>query len=82
MKTSLVIATAAVAAALITSDDIQDGSIQNRDIRSGVITMSRLAPTTQDLINAKHLGPAGPAGRCWQAGCSRQGGGTGPATQG
>ncbi len=55
-------ASSATAATVITSSQIKDGSIQNRDIRSAVLTMSRLAPTTQDLINAKHLGPAGPTG--------------------
>jgi hypothetical protein len=55
-------ASSATAATVITSSQIKDGSIQNRDIRPAVLTMSRLAPTTQELINAKHLGPAGPTG--------------------
>ena len=48
------------ASSLLTSKDIKDGAIQNRDIKEGVITMSRLKQSTQDLINAS--GPSGPAG--------------------
>ena len=41
----------AAADSLITSSDIKDSSVQNRDVRKGAITMSRLAETTQELIN-------------------------------
>ena len=75
VRTSLAIATTA-AVTLITSSAIKDGSIQNRDIKPAAITMSRFAPTTQDLINAKHLGPAGPAGRTGAVGAT---GAPGPA---
>ena len=42
--------TFATAATLLTSKDIKDGAIQNRDIRTGAITMSRLSESTQELI--------------------------------
>lgn len=64
--------TTATASSLITSKNIQDGSIQNRDIRPGVITMSRLKASTQKLIRdglvqpvsggGSGSGPAGPSG--------------------
>ena len=61
---SVVVAgSSATAASLITSSDIKDESIQNRDIRKEVITMSRLAQTTQDKINkAGTPGPKGDTG--------------------
>lgn len=73
VATALIVgATTATAASLITSDDIQNGSIQNRDIRPGVITMSRLKASTQKLIRdglvqpvsggGSGSGPAGPPG--------------------
>jgi hypothetical protein len=37
----------AAADRLLTSKDIKDGSLQNRDIRSGVISMSRLTPRSK-----------------------------------
>jgi hypothetical protein len=49
------------AQSLITSRNIRDNSIQNRDIRTSAITMSRLAPTTQQLI--RQGGVEGPAGQ-------------------
>lgn len=55
-------ATSATAATFITSSDIKDETIQNRDVRPGVITMSRLKKTTQDLIREKNTGPRGPQG--------------------
>jgi hypothetical protein len=63
VATALIVgATTATAASLITSKDIQDGSIQNRDIRPAVLTMSRLAPTTQKLIREKGSGGGGAPG--------------------
>ena len=38
-------------ASVITSSDIKDETIQNRDIDKGVITMNRFAQSTQDKIN-------------------------------
>jgi Collagen triple helix repeat (20 copies) len=55
---------ATAASSLISSKDIKDESIQNRDIAKGVITMSRLAKSTQDKINraGTPTGAAGPQG--------------------
>ena len=54
------------AQAVISSSDIKDESIQNRDIDKGVITMNRFAKSTQDKINQAGTGgaggPAGPPG--------------------
>ena len=48
---------------VITSSDIKDETIQNRDIDKGVITMNRFAQSTQDKINeAATPGPGGGAG--------------------
>ena len=44
----------------LTSKDIKDESIQNRDIRKGVISLNRLTPAVQDLIHEG--GPQGPPG--------------------
>ena len=62
----------AFAATVISSKDIKDESIQNRDIDKGVITMNRFAQSTQDKINKAATpgpgggngsqGPAGPPG--------------------
>ena len=52
--------TFAAAATLITSKDIKDEGIENRDIRKGVITMSRLSESTQELI--RQGGEAGAPG--------------------
>ena len=52
--------TFAAADSLISSGDIKDKSIQNRDVREGVITMSRLAESTQELI--REGGKPGPPG--------------------
>jgi hypothetical protein len=48
----------AFAATVITSSDIKDETIQNRDIDKGVITMNRLAKSTQDKINKAATGGA------------------------
>jgi Collagen triple helix repeat (20 copies) len=49
--TALVVGTGTASAAkLITSKDIEDGSIQNRDLAEGVISLSRLSPGVQALI--------------------------------
>jgi collagen triple helix repeat protein len=56
----LVSATSAVAASLITSAQIKDGTIQNRDIHKGTIGLDRLTPGTQALI--REHGKAGAAG--------------------
>ena len=51
------------AKSVITSGDIKDETIQNRDIDKGVITMNRFAQSTQDKINAAGAsGPGGAAG--------------------
>ena len=68
----------AAADSLITSSDIKDGSVQNRDVREGAITMSRLAETTQELINEggkpgpPGAGSAGSAGSAGDAGSARR----------
>ena len=59
----------AAAATLITSKDIKDEGIQNRDIRKGVITMSRLSESTQDLI--RQGGEADAAGSPGRPGSAR-----------
>ena len=59
----------ATAATLISSKDIKDSSIQNRDIRPGVITMSRLSESTQELIHKG--GDAGAPGAPGQPGRAR-----------
>ena len=67
-------ATSATAASVITSDDIKDETIQNRDMRDGAFTWSKFAPTTQNKIaklaapqnsaasTSPAAGTAGPAG--------------------
>jgi hypothetical protein len=45
---------------VFTSKNIKDGTIQNRDIRTGVISMNRLTTGVQDLINEG--GAQGPSG--------------------
>ena len=67
----------AAADSLITSSDIKDSSVQNRDVRKGAITMSRLAETTQELINeggkpGRRAGRAGSAGSAGDAGSARR----------
>jgi len=53
----------------IKEKDLDEESVYNRDIKEKAITMSRLAETTQDLINAKAApGPAGPKGDTGAAG--------------
>ena len=61
--TALVIACtgSAVAATVITSSQIRNGTIQNVDIKSSTIGLSKLSKGTQNLINAKKS-PA-PTGR-------------------
>lgn len=51
-------ATTATAASLITSRDIADGTIQNRDVHKNTISMSRLSPGVRALI-----GTAGKPGK-------------------
>jgi hypothetical protein len=43
-------ATSATAATLITSSQIKDGTIQNRDIKRGAVSLNRLTDGTQNLI--------------------------------
>src|SRR5262245_12039826 len=50
----------AAADSLLTSKDIKDGSLENRDIRKGVISMSRLTEGVQEKLEA--AGPSGPSG--------------------
>jgi hypothetical protein len=50
----------AAADSLLTSKDIKDGSLENRDIRKGVITQSRLSEGVQEKLEA--AGPAGSKG--------------------
>jgi hypothetical protein len=70
-------ASSATAATVITSSQIKDGTIQNRDIRPAVLTMSRLAPTTQALINEKDSGSSGPAGPAGKQGAAGKDGANG-----
>jgi hypothetical protein len=56
----------ATAAKLVTSGDIKNGTITNKDIKKKTIKMNRLAQSTQDKINAP--GPAGPQGPAGPAG--------------
>ena len=66
---SLLGGTAFAAKSVITSSDIKDETIQNRDIDKGVITMNRFAQSTQDKINeAATPGPGGGAGSPGPAG--------------
>ena len=59
----------ATAATLLTSKDIKDEGIQNRDIRKESITMSRLSESTQELI--RQGGEAGAPGSSRGAGRAR-----------
>jgi hypothetical protein len=67
----------ATASRLITSSDIKNGSIWNRDIKPQALTMSRLAPGTQRLI--RQGGNPGPRGRRGATGPAGARGATGPA---
>jgi hypothetical protein len=67
----------AAARTLITSRDIKDGSIQNRDIRTGVISLNRLTPGTQSLI--RQGGAQGPSGAPGGPGAPGAPGGSTPA---
>src|SRR5262245_17399116 len=59
--------TTATAAKLVTSGDIKDGTITNKDIKKKTIKLSRLDQKTQNKINAPGpkgaTGPQGPAGK-------------------
>ena len=66
----------AAADSLISSSDIKDKTIQNRDVREGVITMSRLAESTQELI--REGGVQGPPGAPGAPGAPGGAGGTAP----
>jgi hypothetical protein len=79
--------TSATAASLITSDDVRDGSLNNRDVKASTITMSRLAPSTRALIrDPGPQGPPGATGAPGQAGAPGERGAQGeqgaPGTQG
>lgn len=52
----------AVAATIITSSQIRNGTIQNVDIKNGTIGLGKLSKGTQNLINAKKSAAA-PTGR-------------------
>ncbi len=53
----------AVAGSLITSAKIKDGTIQNKDIKKGTISLNRLTKGAQKAVQRLALaGPAGPAG--------------------
>jgi hypothetical protein len=67
----------AEAAHLITSADIQDGTIKGKDIHRGAISLSKLTPSVQRAIKNRTklrsgaqgpVGPGGPAGAPGQAG--------------
>ena len=85
---SLLGGTAFAASSVITSGDIKDETIQNRDIDKGVITMNRFAQSTQDKINeaatpgpgggAGSPGPAGPQGPAGPTGATGAQGPAGP----
>lgn len=47
----------ATAASLITSAQIKDGTVQNRDIKKGAISLNRLTPGVQALIRAGAVTP-------------------------
>jgi membrane protease YdiL (CAAX protease family) len=51
----------AVAAGLIGSDQIADGSIRSRDVRDQTLRLADLDPTTRDGLRGA-IGPQGPAG--------------------
>ena len=61
--TALVIACtgSAVAATIITTNQIRNGTIQNIDIKNATIGLGKLSKGTQNLINAKKS--AAPTGR-------------------
>ena len=84
-------ATSATAAQLITSEDIKDETIQNRDLRDGALTWSKLRESTQNKIermaSARNTaassspggaGPAGPAGPKGDTGARGATGAAGP----
>ena len=73
----------ATAASLLTSKNIKDESIQNRDLRDGAFTLSKLRQSTKDVLNAdteltllrlaaleKKAGIPGPAGAPGAAGAA------------
>jgi hypothetical protein len=74
---SLLGGTAFAAKSVITSSDIKDESIQNRDIDKGVITMNRFAQSTQDKIN--QAATSGPGGATGSPGAAGPQGPAGPA---
>jgi hypothetical protein len=53
--------TSATAATLITSADIQNGTIQATDIKKGAISENRLSDGVRDLLRDE--GKVGPAGK-------------------
>jgi hypothetical protein len=79
---AVVVATSgsAVAASLITSSQIKDGTIQNRDIRQGAIALNRLTPAAQAAI--KRAGQPGKTGATGATGATGDQGPTGPTVQG
>ena len=66
----------AVAGSMITSGQIKDGTIQNKDIRKGTIQLNRLSPAAQASI--KRAGKAGPTGATGAAGATGATGAQGP----
>jgi hypothetical protein len=65
----------AVAGSLITSAKIKDGTIRNKDIRKGTISLNRMSPSAQAAI--KRAGTPGPAGATGATGAAGARGATG-----
>src|SRR3954453_4491652 len=71
--------TIAAADSLLTSADIKDGGIQNRDIRVGAITLNRLTDNVQEMIEASSNGAPGAPGTPGAPGAPGAPGGSSPA---
>lgn len=84
----------ATAASLLTSKNIKDESIQNRDLRDGAFTLSKLRKSTKDVLNAdtdltllrlaaleKKAGIPGPAGAAGAVGAAGAKGADGDSTR-
>jgi hypothetical protein len=72
----------AAAGSLITSAQIKDGTIQNKDIKQGTIALNRLTPAAQKAVRlAAKPGPAGPAGPAGAKGAAGADGAPGTTLQ-
>lgn len=69
----------AVAAKLITSKDIKDGTVSSRDIRDRTIAERDLAKDVRNKLNRSVAGATGPAGPAGSPGAQGGQGDTGPA---